>query len=148
MKAKTIGIGILAFLILIGFWVIGKGCWYAERTVQVIQQETDPVVLQQKYEWFKNALAQLDKKRADIQIYEGKIKAFESITDGNMDRTDKENFMIWQQEMLGVKASYNGLAAEYNAQMAKWNWRFTNRGDLPKGATETLPREVRKYVNE
>lgn len=53
---------------------------------------------------------------------------------------------IWQAEVAGVKASYNSLAAEYNAQMAKINWRFCNRGQLFKGADEPLPREFALYL--
>lgn len=141
---KLFGYITLGLVALVLFGIIGKACWFAQRTVKVIQQEVDPVVLQQKYEWFKNTLAELDKKKADIQIYESKIKSFKSMV-GKFDRTDKENLMVWEQEKLGVKASYNSLAAEYNAQMAKWNWRFTNHGELPKGSTQTLPREVRSY---
>ena len=40
----------------------------------------------------------------------------------------------------------HGLAAEYNAQMAKFNWAFTNQGKLPAGATEVLPREFKPYT--
>ena len=49
------------------------------------------------------------------------------------------------QEVSGITAGLNALASEYNAQMAKWNWRFTNVGQLPKGATEALPREFKPY---
>lgn len=45
------------------------------------------------------------------------------------------------------KPSYNSLAADYNSQMAKFNWRFANKGDLPPGATDPLPREFKPYVS-
>jgi len=63
-------------------------------------------------------------------------------------REDREQFNVWSSEVAGVKASYNSLAAEYNAQMAKMNWRFTNVGMLPQGATQPLPREYKPYVEE
>jgi hypothetical protein len=47
---------------------------------------------------------------------------------------------------MGIKASYRTLAAEYNAAMAKFNYRFANAGDLPEGATEPLPREFATYA--
>jgi hypothetical protein len=63
-------------------------------------------------------------------------------------REDREQLNVWMQEVAGVKASFNQLAAEYNANMAKFNYRFTNAGDLPRGATEVLPREFRTYIGE
>jgi len=50
--------------------------------------------------------------------------------------------------VAGIKASYNQLAAEYNAGMVKINWRYTNVGDLPPGSTEPLPREFKPYITE
>jgi hypothetical protein len=63
-------------------------------------------------------------------------------------REDREQYNVWSSEVAGVKASYNSLAAEYNAAMAKFNWRFANAGDLPKGADKPLPREFKTYVNQ
>jgi hypothetical protein len=72
-------------------------------------------------------------------------KDYEGTSRKDWDRTDKEQFNLWQQEVAGVIASYNALAAEYNAAMAKINYSFTNIGSLPKGASTPLPREVREY---
>ena len=60
-------------------------------------------------------------------------------------REDREQFNLWEQEVAGIKASYNMLAADYNAQMAKFNWAFAERGKLPEGATDPLPREYKPY---
>lgn len=144
MRNFLIGIGILT--VLVALLVINYACDYAGRTAAVVDQQIDPAVLQQKYEWFKDAAAQLDKKQADIKVYQARINEMKKIP--NLDRTDREQLMVWQQELAGVKASYNGLAAEYNAQMSKWNWRFCNVGDLPKGATEPLPREFKPYEEQ
>jgi hypothetical protein len=50
-----------------------------------------------------------------------------------------------QAEISGMKASFNDLAAEYNAAMVKINFAFINVGQLPQGATEALPREFKPY---
>lgn len=123
--------------------------WFANRSIDVAQQQLDPAELLRKYEWFKDASAQLDKKHADIGIYNERITALDKrYGTKELPRTIAEQEMIWQQELAGVKASYNSLAAEYNAQMAKINWRFCNRGDLPAGAPEPLPREYKPYTTE
>lgn len=107
---------------------------------KVVQKEFYPEALLRKYEWFKDAAAQLDKKRADIQIYEARLKEATTV-----DRTDREQRMLWATELAGIKSSYNSLAADYNSQMSKFNWRFTNVGDLPPGSSDPLPREFKPY---
>jgi len=57
----------------------------------------------------------------------------------------REQVGLWQSEVAGITASYNALAADYNAQMSKINYRFCNVGDLPRGATDPLPREFKPY---
>jgi hypothetical protein len=115
--------------------------WIGEAQ-KVARQEFGPSAMLKKYEWFKDAAAQLDKKRADIRVYEQRLK--EPVT---ADRLDREQRNLWLTELAGVKASYNGLAAEYNAQMAKFNWSFANAGQLPQGASDPLPREYKPYTN-
>jgi hypothetical protein len=114
-----------------------------------VEQQLDPALLLKKYEWFKDVLAQCDKKMADIQVYKNRLasmeKSYEGVPRKDWDRTDKEQFNLWEQEVAGVVASYNSLAADYNAAMAKINYSFTNIGQLPKGASDPLPREVREY---
>lgn len=114
----------------------------------VIREEFGPREMLRKYEWFKDAAAQLDKKRADIGVYKVQIDELKEVPRADRDRTDKEQLNLWQREMAGIKASYNGLAAEYNAQMAKFNWAFANTGQLPQGATVPLPREFKPYTSE
>lgn len=130
----------LIVFISIVFGVLGMVGGFFSSVATVAQKEIYPEALLRKYEWFKDAAAQLDKKRADIQIYEARVKEATTV-----DRIDREQRMLWVTELSGIKASYNGLAAEYNAQMAKVNWAFTNVGSLPPGAAETLPREYRTY---
>ena len=123
--------------------------WFSDYVGDVVEEEFSASELLQKYEWFKDTAATLDAKRANIQIYATRmdsiIESYGDTPRSDWDRTDKEQFNLWIQEQAGVVASYNQLAAEYNAQMSKFNWRFTNIGDLPKGATEVVPREFQSY---
>lgn len=125
-------------------------CNYAGRVATVVQQEIDPAVLLQKYSWFKDASAALDKKVADISVYNSKLKSLTDIYGPAREwpRDVREQAAIWASELAGIKASYNSLAAEYNSQMSKINWAFTNLGQLPKGATTPLPREYKPYTVE
>lgn len=140
--AVFFGIVIGLPLLILGIRIVSLPGWFANRSLDVVQQEVDPQELLRKYSWFKNVRAQLDAKAADIKIYEGRTK---SMAGQKLDRTDRERLMLWEQEVAALKLSYNGLAADYNAQMAKINWAFTNIGTLPRGATEVLPREYAPY---
>lgn len=124
----------------------------ANRTLDVAQQQFDPAVLLQRYEWFKDAAASLDQKEASVKVYARRLTEMKAqygdAPRSKWAREDREQFSIWTSEVDGIKASYNELAAQYNAQMAKFNWRFTNRGMLPQGATEPLPREFKPYVED
>ena len=125
---------------------------YANRVLDVAGQQFDPAMLLKRYEWFKDAAAALDQKQASVKVYNQRLKsqaeAYVEVARKDWPRDEREQRSIWQSEVAGIKASYNELAAEYNAQMAKFNWRFTNRGMLPQGATEPLPREFKPYVEE
>ena len=118
----------------------------------VAREEVGPRALLKKYEWFKDVAAQLDKKQADIEVYESRLVSLEQMYKGvarkDWPRTDLEQSNIWRLEVAGIKASYNSLAAQYNANMSKINYAFTNVGDLPPGAVEPLPRSFREYVTQ
>lgn len=122
--------------------------WFVEAGA-VQQEQFGPRAALKKYEWFKDAAAQLEKKRADITVYEGRLTAmnesYKDLPRQKWPREDREQYNVWASEIAGVKASYNELAAEYNAQMAKANWRFANVGELPEGADTPLPREFKSY---
>lgn len=146
---KLFGWFCLIIAILIALWAIGCTLGWFGRAVDVVQQQVDPFELQRKYELFKDEAAQLDKKKADIAVYENRFRAFgtkKMECPETLSRTRSEQCMIWMQEVSGVIASYNGLAADYNAQMSKWNYAFCNIGSLPKGAAEPLPREFKPYI--
>lgn len=145
-------------LVLLIFGIISitmKTCSTATRMVnngvETAYQEFKPEELLRKYEWFKDAHAQLEAKQSNIASYNLRFQDLkESYGKDSNNRTqwsrdDKESYNIWKSEVSGVTASYNDLAAQYNSEMAKFNWRFCNTGTLPQGATEPLPREYVPY---
>lgn len=145
-------IGIVVVVIVLGSCVAIVGYvagWFGE-AARVAQEEFGPEEALRKYEWFKDAAAQLEKKQADIEVFQARItsqnEAYEGVPRKDWPRDEREQRSIWESEVAGVKASYNQLAAEYNAQMAKFNWQFANVGDLPEGAEEPLPREFKSYT--
>ncbi len=143
-----IGLTVLCAFIGVISYTFG---WIGE-AADVTKKEFGPKALLLKYEWFKNASAELDKKQADIKVYEQRVveqdKDYAGVLKKDWPRDARETRSQWQNEVAGVKASYNSLAAEYNAQMAKFNWRFANSGELPEGATVPLPRDYKPYVSQ
>lgn len=132
--------------------VFGTTAGVVHEAATVAREQLGPRALLQKYEWFKDASASLDKKRADVQVYDKRLTdlraEYQGKGRGAWAREDREQVSIWQSEAAGIKASYNQLAAEYNAEMAKVNWRFANVGGLPAGASQPLPREYKPYIEE
>lgn len=124
-----------------------------DEAVQVAHDELGPRAVLAKYVWLKDAHAQLDKKKADIAVYDKRFADLkEQYTENGKllprtkwAREDREQANMWETEYAGVVASYNDLAATYNAKMAEANWAFCNVGTLPRGAEETLPREYAPY---
>lgn len=135
------GVALSAVLGALGFFTGA-----VDNAAQVAKKEFYPDALLRKYEWFKDAHAALNAKLADVKIYETKLRPYEAVPLERRSRQVQESVSVWEQELAGLKASYNNLAAEYNAQMAKFNWRFTNAGDLPPGANEPLPRSHAPYT--
>lgn len=146
----AITLKVVAGLLLIGVLLATVGYvlgWFGE-AASVAQEEFGPREALRKYEWFKGAAAALDKKRADISIYEAEIAGLSELygeAPASWPRDARQSYTQRRAELIGVRSSYNSLAAEYNAQMAKFNWRFAEAGQLPKGATEPLPREFKPY---
>lgn len=124
--------------------------WFGE-SAQVAKEQFGARAMLQKYEWFKDCSAQLDAKVSSIDVYQQRITDmmadYEGIPRKDWPRTDREQLSQWRAEVAGVKASYNLLSAEYNAQMSKFNWSFANAGSLPEGAANPLPREYKPYLD-
>ncbi len=123
-----------------------KGCNDASNTVV---KEFKPSTLLTKYMYFKDVAAKIDKKIADINVWQGEVQQFKKDygTMKDAPKDQREEYNLRRSELIGMIASYNDLASEYNAQMAKFNWSFCNVGSLPEGATEPLPREFKPYIN-
>ncbi len=150
---KTLGYISLA---LIGFFVLTictiamRGCGAvvgtANKAIDEVADQVDPHKLMQRYLWFKDAAASLDAKKATIANYDARLASMFITKDPR--RYEVEQANLWQTERLGVVASYNQLASEYNANMAKINWQFCNVGKQPDGSTEPLPREFKPYMTK
>lgn len=117
----------------------------ASEAANVAQQEVGPRALLRKYEWFKDASAQLAAKQADLAAFTHRMERAQDRFEARPSRSAEENLTQVESEFVGVQASYNQLAAEYNANMAKINYAFTNRGQVPAGS-ETLPRNYAEYL--
>jgi hypothetical protein len=143
---RIFGYIVLAVVVVVVCSALLQFCSYAGKVVDTTMNAIDPSALLQKYEWFKGASAQLQKKRADITIYEERMKPYKEMDPLKMPRHVSEQMLVWSQELAGIRASYNSLAADYNSQMSKINWAFTNVGSLPRGAKEPLPREFAPYT--
>ena len=138
------------FIISIPLSILRFGCGFFKEAAQVAQEEFGPRALLEKYEWFKDASAQLDKKIADISVYEQRLtsmnETYNNVSRLEWPREDREQYNIWASEVAGVRASYNSLAAEYNSAMAQVHKAFINIGKMPEGGFENLPREYREYI--
>lgn len=132
-------ISIITISILVAIiWGIGTVFGLFAETASVAQQEFGATAMVHKYEWFKDAASQLDRKKADLTMFDARINSLKK--SGTPDSVAQA-----EAERIGVASSYNDLAARYNSAMAKINWRFANVGNVPAGS-EPLPREYREYV--
>lgn len=126
----------LAFKIIAGLALVcavlfglGTICGTVTETRNVAQEQFGARAALKKYEWFKDASAQLAKKRADITLYDARQK--DECKPRPTDRFAQEACTTMASERLGVIASYNELAAEYNAASSKVNWSIF-QGDIPQ----------------
>jgi hypothetical protein len=153
LALKVIKTIVLFLLVLVSIAAgVNYGCRWISNAGDTAFRELSPSAMLKKYEWFKDASAQLDKKQADIRVYDARLtslaEAYKGEPRSKWPRDDREQHSLWSSESAGVRASFNSLAAEYNAQMAKINWAFCNVGQLPAGANVPLPREYKPYVTE
>jgi len=148
---ESISAGLICCAVLSLGLVFTAGIYLLQAT-QVASDEFSPKAMLAKYTWFKDAAAQLEQRRANITIYENRVLTMDAQYQGTprnqWPRTDLEQYNLWLSEVAGATASYNALAAEYNANMSKFHWRFANQGELPPGATSPLPREFKPYLGK
>ncbi len=144
--AALVALSAALFIPMRGCAMVNK---VADNAMKAVEEQTDARTLIKRYEWFKDASAQLDKKLADLKVYERRFQSlkgeYAGKTRADWAREDREQFNLWSSEVAGIEASYNTLAAEYNAAMSKINHRWTNYGDMPAGATTPLPKEFKPY---
>lgn len=148
------GCGFIVFIVIPILVVLGGigyvGGWFSEAG-RVAKQELGPAAILRKYEWFKDAAAALDAKAASIQVYRKRFDNLKSAYAGAArsawSREDREQSNLWEQELAGIKSSYNRLAAEFNAAHAKIHWAFADLGNVPQGG-KVLPREFREYLED
>ena len=128
MKIVTILIGLFLFSVILN--TCNTADKFVNNGLNTAYEEFKPEELLRKYEWFKDASTQCEQKLATIKSYEARIKNLkesygaDSLSRKNWERADIEQWNVWQSEYLGIKASYNDLAAQYNGAMAKFNYRF------------------------
>lgn len=103
-----------------------------------VKREFNSDRLLEKYEYFKDLSAGIDRTLANIEVYESELKEMEPGEEKSQRRA----------ELLGLISMYNQLAGEYNSAMSKFNYNFTNQGDLPKSNLTVLPREYKPYINK
>jgi hypothetical protein len=119
---KTIiGWIIVICIAIIGINFIVSGC---NDTAKTVQKKFNASALLKKYEYFKDLSSAIDKKRADIQVYEEELSSMKI-----EDKDDKFYYQQRKSEVLGLVSIYNGLVSDYNSQMSKFNYRFTNKGE-------------------
>lgn len=150
-----------AFIIVVGLLIVGLACffgiigyglgWFREAG-QVAQEQFGPRASLKKYEEFKDWSAQLDAKAASLKSYQNRLKDLEKSyankSHNEWTREDREQYNLWQLYIVGIRSSYNTLAAEYNSAMAKFNYSYANVGQLPQGANGPLQREYKIYNDE
>lgn len=135
------------FGVILVLGVLGYTLGWCGEAAQVARQEMGPKAGLKKYEWFKEAAAQLARKEADIKVYQSRITSMKTDYEGKeriaWAREDREQMSVWESEVSGVISSYNGLAAEYNAASSKFNWA-PFQGDQPEGS-ENIPMNFAAY---
>ena len=130
--------GIIALCLVGGVAAYALG-WFGE-AAQVFKEEVGPRASLRKYEWFKNAAQQLQAKKANIEASEADLAAaraeWAATSPTEVPRDAREAMDLRRKEVLGLKANFNQLAAEYNANVSKVNWSAMNVDDLPSEFTE------------
>jgi len=141
---KTFSKFSIAAIILI-FIVVTPIFRYCNKAKNVVLEQIEPNRMLKNYEYFKNLAAAIDKKYADISVYNSLISDADKSS-----KEDRDALRQRQNELLGIISMYNNLCAEYNAAMAKINYAFCNVGKMPDGLTafDALPREFKPYITK
>ena len=131
------------------------GYRYADEAREVAWQETRPLVLVKKYRFFKELQAALDARQADIHAKKRALTRLEARiakldAAGKETESLQEEQSLQEQEVYGLIASYNAMAANYNRRMADVGYQFCNQGQMPQGleGETALRRSFATYKTE
>lgn len=111
-------------LVIAFIGVLSFGYSMLSSTAKVAKKEFGAEAALKKYEWFKDASNEIERKLKDIQVYENKIEKLCSNDKSN-------NCMIMQEQLFGLISNYNGLVADYNSASSKFNWNLFNTENIP-----------------
>ena len=144
---KTADKGPGALIFRVSLWLIGFAIlfsvvgytlgWFGEAG-EVAKKEFGPKASLKKYEWFKDAIEQLNAKTDAIAHLQLKIDLYHVKRPKDFSqwsRQDLERLEVMERELFGLKLSFTQLAAEYNANMEKVNWKYAADGELPRRYT-------------
>jgi hypothetical protein len=83
-------------LVVAVLWAIGYSFGWFGGAASVAQDEFGARAALEKYSWFKESAAQLEKKQADIKVYRSRITALEKTYEGksraSWPREDREQW--------------------------------------------------------
>ncbi len=129
----------LVLVLVVGLGVMARACHWCGEAADVAHEEMGPRAMLKKYTWFKDAAQQLQASQANIQVSEASLAAAKKEYEGTqLPRDVREAWAQQSAEIRGLKAAFNSLAAEYNANVRKVHWSVMN--------TENLPSEFTQYV--
>lgn len=146
---KTFLLVVLVIVLAPIFFIGYHSCVWVGNAATTVREQFSPSTMLARYEWFKDAYSRLNAFDANLSVYSASRKSLLETYGADATKWPKDvrqEIAQQRREIDGIVAARNNLAADYNASMAKFNWRFTNAGDLPAGATVVLPREVATYI--
>lgn len=110
---------------------------------EVAQEEFGPRAALEKYEWFKQQTANIQKMDGDIEIFRSRFENVEtnyrqmygevpSAWPLDIRTTYNRERGIARDDLVAVISQRNGIVREYNAASSMFNWAlFEGNGDKP-----------------
>ncbi len=128
---KIVFIVVCLFLAGLGIKAAGIVGGFVGGAMDVVQQEFNPQEIQRKYLWFKQSHAALDAKDQNIKNILAMIDEVSAVPRDQ--RTEDDTFELRQNRtvLMGMKANFNKMASEYNANVSTWNWGYFDKGEYP-----------------
>lgn len=141
--------GLLIVGVIVVFGAIAYGLGWIGETGQVAQDEFGPKAALEKYEWFINQAAAIDKMDKDIKLYEarradvetkyakyGDPKSWAPSTQAQYNQESQTA----RDDLLSIISQRNNLVKDYNAQSGKFNWSpFETKPDRPAKSYADYP---------